>query len=218
MIQLRSAIYPVLCAVALTSALACDTQAPSAPTSPPVLGTTVLVGTVLHTQTRQPIAGALITVNVQVAAPATRSALSNDDGTFRIESVLIGTGTVRVEAQGFHEFIQDLNFLGAEVRTEVALIPNGPPPPPPAPVLTTIGGLVTSRLTSLPINGATVTFTLTTGERFTANTVIDGRFTLNGVPVGAVGDLRVEATGHRADDSRYTVEPNLFITIGLDPG
>jgi hypothetical protein len=218
MFRFKAAIYPVLCAVALTGALGCDTKAPSAPTSPPVLGTTVLVGTVLHTQTRQPVAGALITVNVQVAAPATRSTVSNNDGSFRVESVLIGTGTVRVEAEGFLEFTQNLNFLGAEVRTEVALVPNGPPPPPPVPELTSVNGLVTSRQTNLPINGASVTFTLTTGERFTGNTVFDGRFSLPGVPVGAVGDLRVVATGHQVDETRYTVEPNMFITIGLNQG
>lgn len=218
MIRLRSLSTLVAAGIVLAITAACDTKAPSAPTSPPVLGTTVLVGTVLHTQTRQPVVGALVTVNVQVAAPSTRTAVSGNDGQFRVDAILIGSGTVRVEAEGFIEVIQNLNFIGAEVRTEVALVPNGPPPPPPPPVLTTIGGLITSRLTSLPINNATVTFTLQTGERFTANTLIDGQFTMPGVPVGAVGDLRVTANGHRAEDQRFTVEPNLFVTVGLDPG
>lgn len=216
MFPLRSLMCSILCAVTLTSSMACDTKAPSAPTTPPVLGTTVLAGTVLNSQTRQPVAGALVTVNVQVAAPSTRSAVSATDGSFRIDSVLIGFGTISVEADGFHPATQGLNLLGAEVRTEFALVPNGPPPPPPPPVLTTMGGLVTSRQSSLPINGATVSFTLQTGERFIATTGIDGLFMLHGVPVGAVGDLRVAASGYRTEDQRFTVEPNLFVTVGLD--
>lgn len=214
----RSLTCSIVSAVVVAGAIACSTPAPSAPTTPAVLGTTVLAGTVLNAQTRQPIVGALVTVNVEVAAPSTRSAVTADDGSFRIDAVLIGFGTVRVEAEGYLQASQSLNLLGAEVRTEFALVPTGPPPPPPPPVLTAIGGLVTNRLTSLPIHGASVTFTLITGERFTATTGIDGQFLLTGLPVGQVGDLRVAANGHRAEDARYTIEPSLFVTVALDPG
>lgn len=217
MFRFRFLVFSFLALTAMVGASACESSTPTAPT-PPVPGTTVLVGTVRNTQTQLPVASALVTVQSQATSATVRTALTSVDGSFRIESIVIGQGTVRVEANGFVEYSQELTLTGAEVRSEIALVPTGPPPPPPPPVLTTLGGLVTNRLTSLPINGATVTFTLTTGERFTANTVVDGRFSLNGVPVGAVGDLRVEANGHRADDSRYTVEPNLFVTIALDPG
>lgn len=218
MFPLRSLMCSIVCAGVAAGAVACGTPVPSAPTTPPVLGTTVLAGTVLNAQTRLPIAGALVTVNVEVAAPSTRSAVTADDGSFRIDAVLIGFGTIRVEAEGYLQASQAMNLLGAEVRTEFALVPNGPPPPPPPPVLTLMGGLVTSRQTNLPINGATVSFTLHTGERFTGTTGIDGQFVLTGVPVGVVGDLRVAATGHRTEDQRFTVEPNLFVTVGLDQG
>jgi hypothetical protein len=219
MIRLRSLSTLVVAGVVLAITAACDTKAPSAPTTPPVpvLGTTVLLGTVLHSQNRTPVPGALVTLNVQVGTSATHSAVTTSDGTFRIEAVMTGLSNIKVEAAGFLELSQQLNLTGTEVRAELAMIPSGPPPPPPQ-VLTSVGGLVTNRLTSLPINGATLTLVLTTGERFTATTGVDGQFMIHGVPVGAVGDLRVTANGHRAEDQRFTVEPNLFVTVGLDPG
>jgi hypothetical protein len=218
MFLLRSSIYPILCAVVMAGTLACDTKTSTTPTSPPVPGaaTAIVVGTVLNTQTRQPISGAMVTMSTQPIAPAMPSATTAVDGSFRIESVVMGMRTVRVEAEGYQSYTQELNVGGSEVRADITLIPDTPPPPPP--VLTTMGGLVTTRQTSLPVNNATVTFTLQTGERFTATTGIDGQFQMSGVPVGAVGDLRVTANGHRAEDQRVTVEPNLFVTVGLDQG
>lgn len=219
MSRLRSLSVMVLSVLALSGVLACDAKAPTSPAPPPVPGTTtsVVAGVVLNAQTRQPISGAVVTLNAQAVAPSIPTATTAVDGSFRIESVVIGPRVVRVEAEGYQPYSQDLNIGSVEVRTEITLAPSAPLPPPP-PTTTTVGGFITSRQTSLPINGATISFTLTTGERFTANTTVDGQFVLNNVPVGAVGDLRVEASGHRAEVTRVTVEPNLFVTVGLDQG
>lgn len=217
MLRISSSTFVLAAAVLI--AAACDTKPPTTPTTPPVPGaaTAVVVGTVLNTQTRQPISGAVVSMSTQPIAPATPTATTAVDGSFRIESVVMGLRIVRVEADGYQLYSQELNVGGAEVRADITLVPNAPPPPPP-PVTTSVGGLVTTRQTSLPINGAAITFTLTTGEQFMATTTSSGQFILNGLPVGAVGDLRVDAAGHRADVMRLTVEPNLFVTVGLDQG
>ncbi len=202
--------------LALVGTVACDSATPTAPAETTGPGTTLLIGTVLHTQTRAPIAGAVVTVRGQIS-PAPRSAVTNSDGTFRMDAVLNGIGTITVEAAGFQLVTQDLTVTGAELRTELALVPSAPPPAPDPPATTIVRGLVTNRVSNLPIAGATVTITLATGERFVATTGNDGLFILTNVEVGATADLRVEATRYWPYDQRLMVETNQNLTIRLDP-
>jgi hypothetical protein len=205
------------CVIALMGAVACDEKAPTAPEPPEAPGRTLLVGTVLHSLTRAPIAGAVVTVQGQVA-PAPRSVVTTEDGTFRLEAVLSGVGVLTVEANGFQALTEELTLTGVEVRTELALVPTAPPPPPDPPVATLVRGMVTNRLNNLAVRDATITFTaMMTGERFTTTTTNDGQFVLMDVVVGTVGDLRVEATGYWPNDQRITIELNQNLTIRLDP-
>ena len=201
--------------MALAVTVACDTKTPTAPAPPSAPGTTVLVGTVLHTVTRAPIGGAVVTVQGQVS-PAPRSVVTNPDGTFRMDAVLIGVGSLRVEADGFQTYTQELTVTGVEVRTELALVPTAPPPPPEPPVTTLMRGQVTNRLTNVPVGGVTVAITLATGERFTAMTTSDGQFILTDVVVGATADVRADATGYWPYEQRLVVEMNQILTIRLD--
>jgi hypothetical protein len=202
--------------LSLAGVVACDEKSPTAPEPPSAPGSSVVVGTVLHSQTREPISGAVVTVRGQVS-PSPRSAVTSADGTFRMDAILVGVGNISVEATGFQAFTQELTVTGAEVRTELALVPSAPPPPPDPPVTTIVRGMVTNRVSNLPIAGATVSLTLATGERVTATTANDGLFTLAEVLVGATADLRVEATGYWPNDQRLTVELNQNLTIRLDP-
>jgi hypothetical protein len=204
------------CVLTLVGTVACDSPTPTVPAGTTSPGTTLVSGTVLHTETRAPIAGAVVTVRGQIS-PAPRSVVTNGDGTFRMEAVLNGIGTITAEAAGFQLVVQDLTVTGAEVRTELALVPSAPPPAPDPTVTTVVRGLVTNRVSNLPITGATVTITLATGERFAATTGNDGLFILTNVEVGATADLRVEATRYWPYDQRLVVETNQNLTIRLDP-
>lgn len=75
--------------------------------------------------------------------------------------------------------------------------------------------MVRSQSPNQPLPDAGVELRLADDRRFLATTGADGRFEMPEVPLGATGDLRVEAPGYLASDRRITVEAAMEIEFIL---
>ena len=76
--------------------------------------------------------------------------------------------------------------------------------------------MVRSQSTQQPLKDAAVSLRLD-DETLRASTNAEGRFEINAAPIGATGDLQVEAAGHQTSDRRITVEADLQVEFALAP-
>lgn len=206
--SLIGAIRTVLlvCCVPAGLSLGCGSGQPTqpSPTTASIANASVS-GAVFRVDTRDAIAGARVIVS---AGSAERSGAADSAGAFRIEGVPAGPVSLTVDAAGFGRATQLLTVPVHGLQIDIEMVPDSAP-------LAAIRGSVRSDPANQALPGAEVSLRLTDDRRFSTTTGADGRFEMPGVPLGASGELRVEAPGYQTSDRRITVEAGLEVEFSL---
>ncbi|MCR4376193.1 MAG: carboxypeptidase regulatory-like domain-containing protein [Acidobacteria bacterium] len=188
--------------------LGCNAGPPTQPTqaSSPSPAEAVVSGFVNSADTRDAIGGARVTVS---AGSVERSGTSDAAGSFRIEQVPAGSVSLTVDAAGFGRATRLLTVPAHGLQIDIEMATDSAP-------VATVRGTVRSQSTNQPLPGADISLRLTDDRRFSATSDSDGRFEMPAVPLGATGDVRVEAPGYQASDRRITVEADLEMEFSLE--
>ncbi|MDE1820308.1 MAG: carboxypeptidase regulatory-like domain-containing protein [Euryarchaeota archaeon] len=135
-----------------------------------------ITGTVTNNATGAAISGALVTLN--------NSALSNTtnaNGVYLLTPVYAGVYTVSVSATGYSSQSKATTVASGPMTVSFQL---SPPPPPPTPTFT-LQGTVLDQKTLLPVSGATVIVTDSTGKLIaTVHASVSGDYAVTGLVNG----------------------------------
>lgn len=199
----------------LIAVIACDTRAPTAPGTPtPGVPVSTLTGQVTSASTLQPIASAVVSINV---GSLVRTTVTNAAGTYRLEALPEGRAALTIRGDGFEPRFGEVLMTAGEIREDIVLVPLSITGVPPTTQLTSLTGVVTNRNTNQPVAGATVTLRLENGLAWFTTTDTFGQFTLTNLPLGATGDLRVERSNFIPEDRRMTIELQAHLLLSLSP-
>ncbi|MED4278752.1 carboxypeptidase regulatory-like domain-containing protein, partial [Priestia megaterium] len=171
----------------------------------------IIVGEVTNLETQQPIQGALVEIlNAQGAVVTTDR--TDAFGNFTIEGLPPGTYTLRVSAEGFTPYTdQVIVVVGDITRVSISLTPTSN--------VGTIVGTVIDSETQQPIQGALVEILNAQGAVVTTDhTDAFGNFTIEGLPPGTY-TLRVSAEGFTpyTDQVIVVVGDITRVSISLTP-
>lgn len=162
-------------------------------------GNAVLMGRVTDGVAGTPVAGARLVAGAV-------SALSRPDGTYKLDRLVPGALTLRVEAQGFLPLSRDLALKpGGSQTLDLALDPQAKGPRAGNTVIATPGQLIEVNTTHAPIMKVA-------GTDFWSAAFVQGRNTVLAADAGHLGGgvVEVEPSGRKA----FTFDASKFMLFG----
>src|SRR5512146_1290952 len=176
-------------------------------------GSNVAIGATVSDPSGAVIPGAKVTVT-QKATSLVREDTTNSNGNFNITSLPPATYTVRIQAPGFKQYIQDVILLADQVRSmdihlqlgeatdQVTVEASSVQVNTVSPVLSQV--IEHSRVTDLPLNGRNAAdLTLLVPG---ANTVYNNQGTLQGDTKQVPGAEAISVNGARPDQIGYNLD------------
>lgn len=185
--------------------------------APRALAATTITGVVTDAVTGGPVEG----VWVDLGGAADGAVLTGPDGTYRFEDVPDVEIYIRVNGQRGYEPSEHgpISLPGGGSVFDFALVPIA---------RVTVSGVVTDSVSGVPVQGATVTITVSEDggmEQLTDVTGVDGRYAVADVPESFVAlDVMVEKAGYTTWDFSQILDdpysPDFYgaeLDIALDP-